>query len=120
MQHGHFCLPQRDHTLTVAVNTAAHRTGSPVCGHQPGKEPMVVVDCAVLVTVHPQPTVRTAIDPRVVRHGLQMPAPTAPLGTSVLVYVRERRRRAKTHLYESIWTNWYRPQSLYTARCRVF
>src|SRR5215472_15118054 len=27
---------------------------------------------------------------------------------------------ARTHLYANIWTNWYRPQSLYTARCSDF
>ena len=57
---------------------------------QPGKEPLVMIDRTVLVTVHDQPTVLAAIGPRVLRHGLQMSAPTAPFGAIVLVDVFQR------------------------------
>jgi hypothetical protein len=47
-------------------------------------------DRAVLITVQHQSTVLAAIGPPVQRHGLQMPAPAAPLGTIAFIYVRQR------------------------------
>src|SRR5579862_1433545 len=44
---------------------------------QPGKEPLVMVDRAVLVAVQHQSTVLAAIGPLVERQGLRVPTPTA-------------------------------------------
>ena len=67
------------------MNTAAHRTGSPMCGHQPGKEPPQLIDRAVLVAIHHQAAVPTAIRALPERHGLRVPAPAAGLARMAFI-----------------------------------
>ena len=61
------------------MNTAAHRTGSPVCGREPGKEPLSNVDRAVLIAIHEEPTVPATIRALPQRHGLLVPTAAAGL-----------------------------------------
>ena len=69
------------------MNTTAHRTGSPVCGREPGKEPLAEVDRAVLIAVHLEPTGPTAIRALPQRHGL--PVPTPATGLARLAFIED-------------------------------
>src|ERR1051326_5124714 len=73
------------HHVLIAVNTSAHRTGSPVCGTQPGKEPLAYVDRAVLIAVQHEAAVPTAIRALPERHGLLVP--TAAAGLARLAFI---------------------------------
>ena len=81
-----YCLLQRGSTLTVAVNTTAHRTGSPVCGPQPGKEPLSDIDRAILIAIHDEAAVPTAIRALPQRHGLFAPTPAAGLARMAFIF----------------------------------
>src|ERR1044071_6555237 len=72
--------------VLIAVKTSAHRTGSPVCGHQPGKEPLADIDRTVLITVHHEPTIPTAIRALSKRHGLLATTATTGLARMAFIY----------------------------------
>ena len=114
-----FCRPQRDQTLSVAVNTAAHRTGSPVCGPKPGKEPPQLIDRAVLIAIHAEAAVPTAIRALPQRHGLRVPTAAAGLARMAFIldfqHVPSQETLVAEHLHETIQP----PIVVDTARCRL-